>query len=193
MTLWKCPGQDRTFWKPEDIFDYPCPHCGQSIEFWKDDIVLRCHQCKQLVTNPRFNPGCAAWCSYAEKCLGEVAKDIKAQPQIIRNRLEVEVRKKLGQDHQKLFNRLLKLANQAETLALTEKVEPLIAVAASLVGPAAAALGWAEDEILNLLNGAGIEEEKARKILEVIRFQGEREDDPYLKIYCQITQAIKQN
>ena len=27
------------YWKPEDIFTAPCPHCGAEIEFWKDEPV----------------------------------------------------------------------------------------------------------------------------------------------------------
>lgn len=188
MTLWKCPGQDRTFWKPEDIFEHPCPHCGQPIEFWKDDIVLRCHHCRQLVTNPRFDPGCAAWCAYAEKCLGAAAKDIKAQPQIIKSRLEAEVRKKLGQEHHRLFGRLREMAQRAEELARAAKAEPLTAVAACLVGPAAKELGWSAEEISALLQRAGIEEEKAREILGVINLQGNEADDPHRKIYRQVVQ-----
>ena len=34
----QCPGQDMRFWKPEDIFEAPCPHCGARMEFWKDDV-----------------------------------------------------------------------------------------------------------------------------------------------------------
>lgn len=27
----KCPGQDMRYWKPGDIFDVSCPHCGKRI------------------------------------------------------------------------------------------------------------------------------------------------------------------
>ncbi|MBE3588212.1 MAG: hypothetical protein IMW93_06615, partial [Thermoanaerobacteraceae bacterium] len=124
MSIWKCPGQDRSFWKPEDIFESPCPNCGQNIEFWKDDVTLRCPACKQLVTNPRFNPGCAAWCSYASKCLGEAAKTIQNQPAIVKNRLEVAVRKKLAQEPA-LLGRALKAARKAEELAEAAQLSPL--------------------------------------------------------------------
>ena len=64
-----CPGQDLRNWKPEDICDVPCPHCGHEVEIWKDEPVRICPKCKQAVQNPRLNNGCAKWCSKAKECL----------------------------------------------------------------------------------------------------------------------------
>ena len=33
----KCPGQDSRYWSGEDVFETKCPHCGHSVEFFKDD------------------------------------------------------------------------------------------------------------------------------------------------------------
>jgi NADH pyrophosphatase NudC (nudix superfamily) len=66
----RCPGQNQQYWKPEDIFMLGCPHCGSEIEFWKDEPVRICHDCKKEVRNPRIDLGCAAWCASADKCLG---------------------------------------------------------------------------------------------------------------------------
>ena len=66
-----CPGQDQQFWKPEDIFDVRCPHCGKEMEFWKDDPILTCPDCNEYIRNPKLDTGCAAWCKYADDCLGE--------------------------------------------------------------------------------------------------------------------------
>lgn len=74
MLASKCPGQDLRYWNPEDIYEENCPNCGNELEFWKTDIRLRCDTCKEQVTNPRFDMGCAKWCSYAEQCLGGVVK-----------------------------------------------------------------------------------------------------------------------
>ncbi|MDK2887796.1 MAG: hypothetical protein PWP72_674 [Thermoanaerobacter sp.] len=186
MSLWKCPGQDRSFWKPEDIFESPCPHCGQSIEFWKDDITLRCPNCKQLVGNPRFDPGCAAWCSYASKCLGEMARAIQNQPQIIRTRLEVALRKRLKPEDRDLLNRSLKAAQRAEEMAMAEKAEPLIPLAASLIGPAARIKGWSREEVLALLAEAGIDENTAGSICRLLEPGGDQ-SDPYRRIIDQAT------
>lgn len=131
MTM-RCPGQDRRFWKPGDIFDAPCPHCGGMIEFWKDDVTVRCPHCRQTAPNPRFDPGCAAWCDYATKCLGEVASVYKQQPTVIRDRLEVEARKQLI-NHKDALDYTLKAARIAERISQEEKADPLVVIASCLL------------------------------------------------------------
>ncbi|ABB14447.1 hypothetical protein [Carboxydothermus hydrogenoformans] len=130
MGMWKCPGQDRSFWKIDDIFEAPCPHCGEMIEFWKDDITIKCPHCKNFVTNPKFNPGCAAWCNYADKCLGAVAHEIQSQPEIVKTRVEVNVRKYLL-NQPELLGLSLKAGEYAEKLAEKLQVSPLVPVVAA--------------------------------------------------------------
>ncbi len=67
----RCPGQDQQYWKPEDIFEIPCPYCGTMMEFWKDEPFLKCYHCERNVRNPRIDLGCAEWCKEADKCTGE--------------------------------------------------------------------------------------------------------------------------
>lgn len=130
-SMWKCPGQDTIFWRAGDIFEEPCPHCGNPIEFWKDDIKVKCPNCGQIVTNPKFNPGCAAWCSYASNCLGEEALIIQHEPQVVRDRLKIELSKELKGDRA-LLNRALKAASMAERIVKEEGADMIITVAASL-------------------------------------------------------------
>ncbi|MFC1781989.1 hypothetical protein ACFL02_00195 [Planctomycetota bacterium] len=76
----KCPGQDQRFWKPDDIFEVRCRHCGRAVEFFKDDPKRKCPGCKEIVTNPKIEKGCAEWCQYAEQCLGIIqAGDAKSK------------------------------------------------------------------------------------------------------------------
>ncbi len=77
MFAQKCPGQDMRYWTADDVYEEKCPQCGELIEFFKTDIRLRCPNCKTRVANPRFDMGCAQWCSYAEQCLGSGAKGLK--------------------------------------------------------------------------------------------------------------------
>lgn len=69
MNNLRCPGQNMQFWKPEDIFTIPCPHCRADLEFWKDEPVLVCQSCKNEVGNPRLNLACAKWCKHGKECL----------------------------------------------------------------------------------------------------------------------------
>lgn len=63
-----CPGSDMSTWTPDDIFEIACPRCGYGIEFFKDDPRRRCHGCGMVLTNPRLDVGCAAWCPAAAEC-----------------------------------------------------------------------------------------------------------------------------
>ena len=60
------------YWKPEDIFTVPCPHCQGEIEFWKDEPFRLCPSCRAEVRNPKQDFGCAQWCRQAQECLGTV-------------------------------------------------------------------------------------------------------------------------
>jgi hypothetical protein len=64
-----CPGQDRSNWTPDDIFEVPCSSCGKPIEFFKDDGARTCGGCGYRVRNPRLDLGCASWCPHGERCL----------------------------------------------------------------------------------------------------------------------------
>jgi hypothetical protein len=64
----RCPGQDRSSWTADDIYEIECPCCGSQVEFFKDDARRLCPACGSRVANPRYDLGCAAWCAAADKC-----------------------------------------------------------------------------------------------------------------------------
>ncbi|MEK7474385.1 MAG: hypothetical protein AAB152_02020 [Candidatus Coatesbacteria bacterium] len=66
----KCPGQDRQFWRPEDLTEAPCPQCHEVVEFMKDDLSRKCPKCGTRFGDPQKDMGCLQWCKYADKCLG---------------------------------------------------------------------------------------------------------------------------
>ena len=70
MAIGRCPGQDTMYWKPNDIFDVPCPFCGSIVEFFKDDPKRKCPACKKEISNPKIKRGCAEWCQHAKECIG---------------------------------------------------------------------------------------------------------------------------
>jgi hypothetical protein len=63
-----CPGQDRSSWTADDIFEVKCKECGELVEFFKDDARRYCRSCGACILNPNQDIGCAAWCAAAEKC-----------------------------------------------------------------------------------------------------------------------------
>jgi len=75
MNGYRCPGQDKRFWRPEDIFEVRCPFCDKRIEFWKDDVRITCERCGNDVPNPRLNLSCAKWCKFAEQCVGKPVEE----------------------------------------------------------------------------------------------------------------------
>ena len=75
MVLKKCPGQDLSRKQLKDvIYEITCPNCGYKVEFFFDDKVRLCPNCKTEVekSDERLlkDFGCASWCSAAEECLG---------------------------------------------------------------------------------------------------------------------------
>jgi hypothetical protein len=70
MTEHVCPGQDLRYWTPEDIFESACAHCGQPIEFFKNDPKRRCPSCGKFTLNPKKDLSCGDWCHSAEECIG---------------------------------------------------------------------------------------------------------------------------
>ncbi|MBD3419704.1 MAG: hypothetical protein GF398_06260 [Chitinivibrionales bacterium] len=70
MSVLRCPGQDPQRWKFSDISTIACPHCGEEIEFFKDEPSLECRNCKKNVKNPTIDLGCAKWCKHGDECLG---------------------------------------------------------------------------------------------------------------------------
>ena len=74
----RCPGQDMRFWRPGDIFQIPCPKCGTTVEFFKDEVRRKC-RCGHEIVNPKMDFGCAQWCQYAEQCVGAISDEAKAR------------------------------------------------------------------------------------------------------------------
>lgn len=74
MNNQNCPGQDLRYWKPEDIFEAPCAHCGGNVEFFKDDLRRKCPNCGKFTVNAKNDMACAAWCKHAKECLEQLGR-----------------------------------------------------------------------------------------------------------------------
>ena len=127
----QCPGQDNRYWDGEAVFEVPCPHCGNQLEFFKDDSQRSCKQCGNRVLNPRIDFGCAAYCSHAEQCLGSMPPELLAkQKNLFKDKLSIAVRKQLiGKEE--LYKKAAKRTEIAEQLCKDEQRGDMAAVLAA--------------------------------------------------------------
>lgn len=116
----KCPGQDTQYWKPGAIFEVKCPECGQPVEFFKDDTSRKCGHCGHRFVNPRMDFGCAAYCQYAEQCLGGLPPELMTQREdLLKDRVAVAMKRYFGGDFKRISH-AMKVARHAEAIGKAE-------------------------------------------------------------------------
>jgi len=163
----KCPGQDTRYWKPGDIFEAACPNCGALVEFFKDESTRRCKKCGQLAVNPKMDFGCAAYCKYAEECLGELGPDIvKKRDDLLKDRVAIEVKRRLNRDFHRIA-RTMKAARYADEIARAEQGDLPVVLSAAYLAEIGAAAGGA-DEARAILIGLGARAELVEEVIAVI-------------------------
>jgi len=116
----QCPGQDSRYWSGEDIYDITCPHCGHTVEFFKDDSQQKCRNCGKRLLNPKMDFGCASYCPYADQCLGAMPPEmLKKRDDLFKDRVAVEMRRYFGSD-QKRIKHAEDVARHAESIGARE-------------------------------------------------------------------------
>ena len=116
----KCPGQDSRYWKPGAIFEVKCPECGRDVEFFKDDTSRKCNHCGHRFVNPNMDFGCAAYCPYAEQCVGTLPPEVVAeQENLLKDRVAVEVKRYFKQDFRRIGH-AMRVARYAERIGKAE-------------------------------------------------------------------------
>lgn len=174
----RCPGQDRRYWNEDSVFDVPCPECGASVEFFKDETSGRCTNCGHRFRNPGIDFGCATWCSLAEQCLGFVPEGDSA-PTSTEGALAGRLIQQIGEEFKDAPARMisaLKAFHHAKELVAKEGGVPRIALAASLLLEIAdsseddvndAERQWGQ-KVRQMLVEAGADEETTRGVSEII-------------------------
>jgi HD superfamily phosphohydrolase YqeK/endogenous inhibitor of DNA gyrase (YacG/DUF329 family) len=116
----KCPGQDTQFWKPGSIYEVKCPKCGSEVEFFKDDATRKCPTCGHRFLNPSLEFGCASYCPYAEKCIGNLPPELLAQKEgLLKDRVAIEMKRYFKHDFKRVGH-AVRVARYAEQIGREE-------------------------------------------------------------------------
>ena len=117
----KCPGQDMQYWKPGAIYEEKCPECGAPVEFFKDDTTRKCSKCGHRFLNPNLDFGCAAYCQYADQCIGNLPPELVAQKEdLLKDRVAIEMKRYFGRDFKRIGH-ATRVARLAEKIGREEK------------------------------------------------------------------------
>lgn len=129
----KCPGQDTQYWKPGAIYEVSCPKCEKPVEFFKDDTARKCGHCGHRFVNPSMDFGCAAYCQYAEQCLGTLPDEVlSVKEDLLKDRVAVEMKRFFRRDFKRI-GQATRRARYAERIAGKERgALPVVLCAAYL-------------------------------------------------------------
>jgi HD superfamily phosphohydrolase YqeK len=116
----KCPGQDTQYWQEGAIFEVKCPKCEHTVEFFKDDTSRKCGNCGHRFVNPQMDFGCAAYCQYAEQCIGNLPPELLAQKQdLLKDRVAIEMKRYFKSDFKRIGH-ATRVARYAERIGKSE-------------------------------------------------------------------------
>jgi hypothetical protein len=86
------------------------------VEFFKDDTARRCGHCDHRFANPRLDFGCAAYCPYADQCIGDLPPEVAAQQEsLLKDRVALAVKRLFGRDFARI-GRAVRVARHAERI-----------------------------------------------------------------------------
>lgn len=180
----KCPGQDSRFWGREAIFEAPCPQCGTKVEFFKDEPSRRCSRCGFRFVNPKMDFGCAAYCRFAEECLGVLSPELIAKREsFLKDRVAIEAKKRLGKNF-KALSRAVKASRYAEEIFRQIRSDnPSVIIATYLfglpkeVGGESSGPEESAREARNLLESIAPKKELIDEVVSIILSQGKPREE----------------
>ncbi|MDT8378361.1 MAG: HD domain-containing protein [Desulfotignum sp.] len=101
------------------------------MEFFKDDATRRCGHCKKKIVNPKMDFGCAAYCKFAEQCLGTLPEEFVAQQEdLLKDRVAVKMKQYFGKDFKRIGH-AGRVARYAEKIGKKEKANMAVVLCAA--------------------------------------------------------------
>jgi CRISPR/Cas system-associated endonuclease Cas3-HD len=127
----RCPGQDSRYWEAGAIFEAECPQCGHLVEFFKDEPSRKCKNCGNKFVNPKMDFGCAAYCKYAQQCLGDLPPELVAQrDNLMKDRVALEMKRYFDRDFKRIAH-AARVARYSEQIVKAEGGDPAVVLSAA--------------------------------------------------------------
>jgi len=164
----KCPGQDMQYWTAEAIFEVACPECGGAVEFYKDDTTRICPGCSHRFVNPKMDFGCAAYCKFAEQCIGTLPEEfVGTRENLLKDKVAVAI-KRFYQTDFKQIGYLSRLANHAEKIGKEEGVNLAIVLCSAYLSRIVSAESDAGTTAESILKEAGAGDKVCTEVINLI-------------------------
>lgn len=164
----KCPGQDMQYWTAEAIYEVDCPKCGKAVEFYKDDTTRSCNHCSHRFVNPRMDFGCAAYCKFAEQCIGTLPEEfVGAQDNLLKDKVAVEMKRYYKTDFKRIGH-LSRIAGHAEKIGKQEGVNLAVVLCAAYLKDIERDTKENHNSADNILESLGAKEEIRKEVCTLI-------------------------
>jgi hypothetical protein len=133
---------------------------------FKDDTARKCPKCQHRFVNPNLDFGCAAYCQYAEQCIGTLPEEFLLQKEdLLKDRVAIEMKRYFRGDFKRIGH-ATRVARYAERIGRTEGSNPAVVLCAAYLHD----IGIVEAEKKHGSSDARYQEEEgpavARDILE---------------------------
>jgi hypothetical protein len=100
------------------IFEANC-QCGVIVEFFR--MIRHAMRRLRIACNPQMDFGCAAYCPYAEQCLGTLPEGLAAQKEnLLKDRVAVEMKRYFKNDFKRIGH-ASRVARHAERIGKAEE------------------------------------------------------------------------
>ena len=156
------------YWTAEAIYEVDCPECTKAVEFYKDDTTRSCGHCGHRFVNPKMDFGCAAYCKFAEQCIGTLPEEfVGTQDNLLKDKVAVEMKRYYKTDFKRIGH-LSRIARHAEKIASQEGVNLAIVLCAAYLKDIDSDSSEDQTTAEMILENLGANEEIRREVCALI-------------------------
>jgi hypothetical protein len=139
------------------------------VEFWPDELVRTCRNCRGRVINAANQMKCLEWCAGAAQCLAALRGPGGADMTPLRDELATRVQEAFGVD-ERSFVRTMAVVEMAERIGREVGAEPLVLLPAAFLHGVGGGAGGRK-AAADLLEGLPLPGAVRERVLDVIEHQ----------------------